>query len=316
MNNVTVDPEMKRRVMSAVSAAIKEQSNGASVTKIPVHVKDNSDKKVKAEKADAGSAGNRKKAKKTPVALVSSIAAGVLVIAGAILVVNYLNNATKAAAEINAHDHVTEVGGAEMEIASETASLLKDGVDNSIDNSLNISTTAGTGHFGVTNSDDIETDDIETDKTLTVDIGSGKVQDAEAAEESVVIGDARLDCISRTLPFDIKGTGHGNYSKVIAEEVIFGINGEKVLIYTAPEGTDIFNTLFHATKGAGIDGTTPAGVFVKLYRIPFGNVYDVEDSASSADINAAVFTKDGKAYMVVFSDVQPQDVILKVADAV
>ena len=35
MNNVTVDPEMKNRIMGAVSAAIKEQSGSAVVTDIP-----------------------------------------------------------------------------------------------------------------------------------------------------------------------------------------------------------------------------------------------------------------------------------------
>ena len=32
MSNVTVDPEMKSRIMSAVSKAIKDQDGGAAVT--------------------------------------------------------------------------------------------------------------------------------------------------------------------------------------------------------------------------------------------------------------------------------------------
>ena len=311
MNNVSVDPEMKSRVMSAVSAAIREQSDGASVTKIPVHVNGNSDDKTPARKADVKSSETRKKAKKTPIALISSIAAAVIVIAGAIFVVNYMRSATKNTADIAMHNQEVDAVSAEMEIALETTASVEDGVKHYADNSFDSSTTAGTGYLSITN-----TDDSEKGATYTVDIGHDKDNRSEEADESEVMGDARLDGIARTLPFDIKGSGTGKFSDTITEEVIFGVNGEKVLIYTAPEGTEIINTVFHTTTGAGIESTTPAGVPAKLYRIPFGNVPEVEGLSASTDINAAVFTKEGKTYMVVFSDAQPQDVILKVADAV
>ena len=47
MDRITVDPEMKSRVMGAVSAAIKDQAKGsAAVTEIPKHTNRSS---VKAE---------------------------------------------------------------------------------------------------------------------------------------------------------------------------------------------------------------------------------------------------------------------------
>ena len=88
MSNVTVDPEMKSRIMGAVSAAITEQSGSAVVTDIPKDKirNENSGNKNQVRKAEVKPAQTRKKAKKTPIAIISSIAAGVLVIAGALFV--------------------------------------------------------------------------------------------------------------------------------------------------------------------------------------------------------------------------------------
>ena len=67
MNNVTVDPEMKSRIMGAVSAAIKEQSDSAVVTNIP-RDKNRTESSVKngqVRKAEVKPVETRKKAKKT-----------------------------------------------------------------------------------------------------------------------------------------------------------------------------------------------------------------------------------------------------------
>ena len=64
MNNVTVDPEMKNRIMGAVSAAIKEQSGSAVVTDIPKDKirNENSGNKNQVRKAEVKPAQTRKKA--------------------------------------------------------------------------------------------------------------------------------------------------------------------------------------------------------------------------------------------------------------
>ena len=117
MNNVTVDSEMKNRIMGAVSAAIKEQAGSAVVTDIPKDKNriESSDKKGQARKAEVKPAETRKKAKKTPIALISSIAAGVLVIAGALFVVNYLNKAQSASKSIDMHNDSVEAATAATE---------------------------------------------------------------------------------------------------------------------------------------------------------------------------------------------------------
>ena len=131
------------------------------------------------------------------------------------------------------------------------------------------------------------------------------------------MGDARLDRIARALPFDIKGSGSGVFSDSISEEVFFGVNGEKVLLCSAPEGTDdLIKQVFHQTPAEGVAATSPSGIQVTLYRVTFANVKDLTGEEVSADVNAAVFVKGGKTYLLVFSDAQPADVILGVVDAV
>ena len=61
---------------------------------------------------------------------------------------------------------------------------------------------------------------------------------------------------------------------------------------------------------------SPSGTEVKLLRIAFGNVTDLADGQTSADVNAALFTKNGNTYLIIFSDIQSAETILNVVDAV
>lgn len=325
MNNVTVDPEMKNRIMGAVSAAIKEQSGSAAVTDIPKDKirNDNSGNKNQVRKAEVKPAQTRKKAKKTPIAIISSIAAGVLVIAGAVFVVNYFHlgqnfvtseNAMKsvdthsAALNTEAVDEVYEetVAGFDNAVADETTEGATDGI-------LSIN-TGGSYNYSA---DQVPGTDNRDAENKTIDITVSTTLPEEESDESEVMGDARLDRIARALPFDIKGSGSGVFSDSISEEVFFGVNGEKVLLCSAPEGTDdLIKQVFHQTPAEGVAATSPSGIQVTLYRVTFANVKDLTGEEVSADVNAAVFVKGGKTYLLVFSDAQPADVILGVVDAV
>ncbi len=325
MNNVTVDPEMKNRIMGAVSAAIKEQSGSAVVTDIPKDKirSDNSDDKNQVRKAEVKPAQKRKKAKKTPIAIISSIAAGVLVIAGAVFVVNYFHlgqnfrtseNTMKsvdthsAALNTEAVEEVYEetVAGFDNAGAAETTEGATDGI-------LGINTGSSYNYAA----DNVAGTDNRDAENKTIDITVSTTLPEEESDESEVMGDARLDRIARALPFDIKGSGSGVFSDSISEEVFFGVNGEKVLLCSAPEGTDdLIKQVFHQTPAEGAAATSPSGIQVTLYRVTFANVKDLTGEEVSADVNAAVFVKGGKTYLLVFSDAQPADVILGVVDAV
>lgn len=325
MNNVTVDPEMKNRIMGAVSAAIKEQSGSAVVTDIPKDKirNENSGNKNQLRKAEVKPAQKRKKAKKTPIAIISSIAAGVLVIAGAVFVVNYFHlgqnfrtseNTMKsvdthsAALNTEAVDEVYEetVAGFDNAVAEETTEGATDGI-------LSINTGSSYNY----SADQVSGTDNRDAENKTIDITVSTTLPEEESDESEVMGDARLDRIARALPFDIKGSGSGVFSDSISEEVFFGVNGEKVLLCSAPEGTDdLIKQVFHQTPAEGVAATSPSGIQVTLYRVTFANVKDLTGEEVSADVNAAVFVKGGKTYLLVFSDAQPADVILGVVDAV
>ena len=96
MSHITVDPEMKSRVMSAVSAAIKENPDGAAiVTDIP-----------ESPKAEAPV---KKKAKKTPIAIISSIAAAILVLLGVLFVFNMMNGEKKQSSTSSRGGHEFEM---------------------------------------------------------------------------------------------------------------------------------------------------------------------------------------------------------------
>ena len=322
MSNVTVDPEMKSRIMGAVSAAIKEQADSAKVTEIPKDKKPvhESGNKNGVRKAEVKPVETRKKAKKAPIAIISSIAAGVLIIAGVLFVMKYLNSAEAASTEIQQHNaHVDSV--ALDTIANENyeetvASLNNGGVEAEDTEPATDGFLSGSSNYAATIDDER---DINT-KTVEIDITSRSTEDAVEGDDtdaSEVMGDARLDRISRALPFDLKGSGSGVFSDTITEEVFFGVNGEKVIVCSAPEGTDdLIKQVFHQTPAAGLDGTSPFGVPAKLYRVTFGNVTGLAADETSSDVNAAVFVKNGKTYLIVFSDIQPAAVILKLVDAV
>ena len=323
MSNVTVDPEMKSRIMSAVSAAIKEQSDSAVVTDIPKDKKTGHESANKngVRKAEVKPVETRKKAKKTPIALISSIAAGVLIIAGALFVMKYLNSAEAASTKID--EHSAQVDSVALDtIANENyeetvASLNNGGVEAENTEPATDGFLSGSSYNYAATTDDER--DINN-KTVDIDITTRSTEDAvegDDTDESEVMGDARLDRISRALPFDLKGSGSGVFSDTITEEVFFGVNGEKVIVCSAPEGTDdLIKQVFHQTPATGLDGTSPFGVPAKLYRVTFGNVTELTGDEASSEVNAAVFVKNGKTYLIVFSDIQPAAVILKLVDAV
>ena len=301
MSNATVDPEMKSRVMAAVSKAIREQPGGAVVTELKKDIDiDDSAKPVR-----------RKKAKKVPIPLIASIAAGVLVLLGigALGIAGYFGTANKAATAIEEHNSEalyldTEInsalGGDEVkwDAAESQSTTEADTLDN------NRNTLSGDKNLNTKNH---TYKSEETTTTLTPPGGA-----VESTEQ--VMGDERLDKISKALPFKLMGTGSSSYGENIAVEIFLGTEGEKALLYAAPEGTDLMKEIY-TSKYEGTGSTTPGGTAVTLYRIPFNNVKALSKGETSADVNAALFTKGGKTYLLLFSDIYPVDAISKVIDA-
>ena len=303
MSHITVDPEMKSRVMSAVSNAIKENPDGAAVvTDIP-----------ESPKAEAPA---KKKAKKTPIAIISSIAAAILVLAGVMFVFKMMNNTKSAESTQRNHNKVDSWN---YEAAAETQAPehggdaegtwdydLEDEISKVISDDIAEDTTSGNDKTYSSNASDITLgDDIYT-----------IMPTRDKNDYSTGMGDERLDIISRTLPFDLKGSGKGTFSSDISMEVFFGEQSQKVLLLSAAEGTDIIKQFDPTNKTLGTDGTTPAGTQVKYYRIVFGNVAELGKNETSSDINAALYNKDGMTYLLVFSDHQTPETIAALVDVI
>ena len=183
---------------------------------------------------------------------------------------------------------------------------LEDEIDKAVDGNVAEDTTTGNDKTYSSNASDITLgDDIYT-----------ILPTRDKNDYSTGMGDERLDIISRTLPFDLKGTGKGTFSSDISMEVFFGEQSQKVLLLSAAEGTDIIKQFDPSNKTTGTDGTTPAGTQVKYYRIVFGNVTELGKDETSSDINAALYNRDGMTYLLVFSDPQTPETIAALVDVI
>lgn len=304
MSHITVDPEMKSRVMSAVSNAIKENPDGAAVvTDIP-----------ESPKAEAPA---KKKAKKTPIAIISSIAAAILILVGVLFVFRMMNGKQSAESTHRKNDKTYSWGYADSAEntqspvhggeALETENYdLDDEISKVISDDIAEDTTSGEDKSYSSHASDITLgDDVYT-----------IMPTRDKNDYSTGMGDERLDIISRTLPFDLKGSGKGTFSSDISMEVFFGEQSQKVLLLSAAEGTDIIKQFDPTNKTLGTDGTTPAGTQVKYYRIVFGNVAELGKNETSSDINAALYNKDGMTYLLVFSDPQTPETIAALVDVI
>ena len=317
MERVTLDPEMKSRVMGAVSAAIKEQSaNQATVTKLPKHV---SEQKIRSQSETETHSRSevqekpKKKAKKTPIALISSIAAAVVVLAGALFIFSHMgasapspvkNLADGAAAETTA---AGEYGGwkSDPEVAAHNQAVEEIDFESVLEETTNKDTLSagGSNNYAVASSDDGLTLETYDNRGVESDDNEG-------------MGDIRLDRINKTLPFDLKGTGSGQFAEDIAMEVYMGEEGQKVVVLSAAEGKDLVAAFEPFYNVAGEANTTPAGTQVTLYKIAFGNVSVSAGSDDASQVNAALYTKNGQTYLLVFSDIQSVETILEVVDVI
>ena len=306
MSNVTVDPEMKVRIMAAVSAAIREHPEQTVVTDI-------------FDEEDEPPV--RRKARKTPIIVISSIAAGILVLAGVFFVMRGLGSEKMASTEgfrddpasKNVNYEATEAAADTIgyEINAYVDERSNDIAENTTGNAD--SNTAGNNQSGSQNYAASTTRDNGQITVETADDSKFFYKNPDASEG---MGDARLDNISRELPFDMKGSGTGTFSDTVTQEVFIGVDGQKMLLLKASEGTDIIKAFDPSCNGIYTDSSTPEGTAVKLYRIAFGNVKPLGKGETSTDINAALFMRDGNVYLLVFSEPQPSDVILRVADVV
>ena len=310
MSNVTVDPEMKSRIMDAVSKAIKDQDGGAEVTDL-TEIKSETIPETDFE-PDTPEEPVRKKARRIPIALITSIAAGLLVVFGVIFfVATYLGRSKTAAESVVAHNaEAVQIDNAINDVIGED---VYEATTVALENE---DTRSGDSKFkdDLSLSSDNKNYAIATgNKNITADVTKlpGENEDVDYSQG---IGNERIDKISRKLPFDLESTGSGTYTDGSIKEVFFGEDGEKVIIVTTYEDTDVMKKVFPSNKSVAVAGTTPGGISVELYYVPFGNVPKLGKNETTDKINAAVFKKNGYKYLVVFSDIVAPEVIYGLID--
>lgn len=314
MSNVTVDPEMKSRIMSAVSKAIREQDGGAAVTDL-TEIKTDTIPETDFE-PDTPEEPVRKKARKIPIAIISSIAAGLLVIMGVVFFfIRYMGVSKSAAETVKAHNEQADqvnsaidnaLGGDGGVVYEATEAMdTEDAGSEELENKDDLSTSGDNKNYAI----------ASRDKNVTS--GTTKLPgETEDVDYSQGIGNERIDKISRKLPFDLESTGSGKYTDGSLKEVFFGEGGEKVIVVTTYEDTDVMKKVFPSNKSAAVAGTTPGGISVELYYVPFGNVPKLGKGETTDKINAAVFKKNGYKYLVVFSDIVAPEVLYDLIDVV
>lgn len=309
MSSATVDPAMKSRIMGAVSKAIREQAeNAASVDNINDNSNDSdargaavvTDLKDKSEVT--GSKPYRKKAKKSPLAAIISIAAVLAVVSGAVYFV------------------YSYMGGSMKTTQMKDVQAVNGGYAEYID-------SAEAGNDSYEGAEEVSEDKYVGATRLPLTDGSTKpaggasiknesnTEEGESNHTTGVIGNERLDRISKKLPFELKGTGTVAETNGVSGEIFMGANGEKVVIRSAPAGTDVLAATYSGgDRFVGVDGTTPRGTSVRLYHVAFGTVSAIGKGETPSDYNAAVFTKNGNTYLITFSSITDADTIYGVID--
>ena len=305
---------MKSRIMSAVSKAIREQDGGAAVTDL-TEIKTDTIPETDIE-PDTPEEPVRKKARKIPIAIISSIAAGLLVIMGVVFFfIRYMGVSKSAAETVKAHNEQADqvnsaidnaLGGDGGVVYEATEAMdTEDAGSEELENKDDLSSSGDNKNYAI----------ASRDKNVTS--GTTKLPgETEDVDYSQGIGNERIDKISRKLPFDLESTGSGKYTDGSLKEVFFGEGGEKVIVVTTYEDTDVMKKVFPSNKSAAVAGTTPGGISVELYYVPFGNVPKLGKGETTDKINAAVFKKNGYKYLVVFSDIVAPEVLYDLIDVV
>ncbi len=321
MSNVTVDPEMKSRIMSAVSKAIKDQDGGAAVTDL-TDIRSEDIPETDNEPDDSGEPV-RKKARRIPVALITSIAAGLIVVIGAVLFIGaYLTKAKAAGTQVKEHnsevamvnDQIDSVIGANGGDVYEATTTVADLNGAAAETEAETPEDKAPGKNPALNIDNKNYAVSSGTYNLNPNSTTRLPGDKEDVDYSQGIGNERIDKISRKIPFDLESTGSGKYADGSTKEVFFGEGGEKLIIVTASEEADVLKKVFPSNKSVAVAVTTPGGLAAELYYVPFGNVPKLGKNETTDKVNAAVFKKNGFKYLIVFSDTVTPDVLYGLID--
>ena len=281
MSHIRVDDAMHRRIMDAVSGAIEQ---GTEITPL---------NNVKEE--DRVKTPIKRKAKVSVIKIISIAAAAILVVGGAVILSTRTMGTTKSMNEVAMETRAMEVDSA----------MRLDGENRNLTNNKNASFSAGSAGKknidgtvinravdGKKQEETIEGNEESDIKTYAPGSAPSEAP-TEAEDDDVKKGD-----IKDSLPFKVKTVGSGSLKGNIAMTVYTGENGEKMILFKAPEGTDIVKAYYPDFKGVPALLQTEAGQVFKAVDTSAGRNVVVKNAGP---FDAVTWTKDGSSYMIAFS---------------
>ena len=281
MSHIRVDDAMHRRIMDAVSGAIEQ---GTEITPL---------NNVKEE--DRVKTPIKRKAKVSVIRIISIAAAAILVVGGAVILSTRTMGTTKSMNEVAMETRAMEVDSA----------MRLDGENRNLTNNKNASFSAGSAGKkkidgtvinraadGKKQEETIEGNEESDIKTYAPGSAPSEAP-TEAEDDDVKKGD-----IKDSLPFKVKTVGSGSLKGNIAMTVYTGEKGEKMILFKAPEGTDIVKAYYPDFKGVPALLQTEAGQVFKAVDTSAGRNVVVKNAGP---FDAVTWTKDGSSYMIAFS---------------
>lgn len=268
MSHIRVDDAMHRRIMDAVSGVIEQ---GAEITPLN-NVKEEDRVKIPI----------KRKAKVSVIKIISIAAAAVIVVGGAVMLATRTMGSTKS------------INKAAMQ---ETRVMEVDAVAGA-DGNNNLSGNKKANSFTVTRPKTV-TGSYAGEKTDEGDYDESKRENVEEFEPTAAGAPGqRSGDIKDSLPFKVKTTGTGSMKDSITTTVYTGVNGEKMILFKAPAGTDIVKAYYPDFEGIPALLQTEAGQIFKAVDTSAGRNVQVKNAGP---FDAVTWTKDGSSYMIVFS---------------
>ena len=305
MNHVRVDDEMHRRVMSAVSKALDEQavSEDKSFEKA-ISYEDVLDRTKDYEREHGVSKVEttpiRRKAKLSMIRILSIAAAAILVSGVVYFAVKYIQGMP-----VKEHSKMMVMNEAQAtQAAAETTAADGPEIDAALGGNNHMDAVAGgnknyIGAKKTTKGADEETTASTEAAESETDTEEGNRQ-KDSFDTEAPAGDANTkDSFENNLPFKVKTVGTSTIGEEKIRAVVYtGDRGEKLVIYSAKEGTDIAKKVLPEFKG--VPATLQTGGGQKFYAIDT-SVGKNKQVNKTGPYDAVSWTKDGYAYMIVLN---------------
>lgn len=306
MSHIRVDDEMHRRVMTAVSRAINERDTDkdTGVMAIPSAAPDKSDTEEKVKESP-----RRVKAKVSPIKIMSIAAACILVAGGALFIATRFFSKSGSTTLMNVYKNADEASYDETVVNEEVNQVAgAQGIKSNPKKSADVASRNKTAAPEVRGDQDNKEESVDGAGTSAASAPT----EAEESAESEAGGDKKTfglapqgkasagkSGIEGLLPFKVKTVGSTAYgSRNITAKVYTGENGEKMVFFTAKEGTDLVKLYYPRFRGIPALLQTESGQQFEAVDTSAGRR---EQVGAEGPFDAVTWTKNGTSYMVVFN---------------